>query len=175
MKLHSLLAERYLNLWEPDQKRKYADVVWDMLTKSYVKAGGFKSARDVEDLINDSSLWKLSRKDGRIIAVSVYKDKFGRKAIASGTDGTSEGKQEFVRMMVSDIIQNRAWAEVSGAAEHLKIKHGATPVPNRYAAMLTGKDILSYNPDGYHYTRLIAGEPHEKMIVGFYLDRSNSN
>jgi hypothetical protein len=43
---------------------------------------------------------------------------------------------------------------------------GADPIPSEYAGMLTGKEILDINPDGYHYTRLIAGYPHEKIIYG---------
>ena len=40
-------------------------------------------------------------------------------------------------------------------------------MPNQYAGLLTGKQILELNDDGYHYTRLIHGEPHEKVIYGF--------
>jgi hypothetical protein len=47
------------------------------------------------------------------------------------------------------------------------LRSGAKPIDNKYAEFLTGKKILDLNPDGYHYTRLIQGEPHEKIIVGF--------
>jgi hypothetical protein len=47
------------------------------------------------------------------------------------------------------------------------IRIGAKPVDNKYAQLLTDKKILDLNPDGYHYTRLIQGEPHEKVILGF--------
>jgi hypothetical protein len=43
----------------------------------------------------------------------------------------------------------------------------AQPIPNSFAATLTGKEILELNPDGFHYTRLISGHPHEKIIYGF--------
>jgi hypothetical protein len=45
-------------------------------------------------------------------------------------------------------------------------KMGAKPLSNKFAAALTGKEILELNPDGFHYTRLIQGEPHEKIIYG---------
>jgi hypothetical protein len=66
-----------------------------------------------------------------------------------------------------DIKMRRSWAEVSGAPEAIMKRAGAKPLPNKYAAPLTGKEILEYNPDGIHYTRLIAGEPHEKVIYGY--------
>jgi hypothetical protein len=44
---------------------------------------------------------------------------------------------------------------------------GAKPVPNKFAEFLTSKKVLELNSDGFHYTRLIQGEPHEKLIVGF--------
>jgi len=67
----------------------------------------------------------------------------------------------------ADVTQKRSWAEVSGPAEKLAIRNGAKPIPNKYAAYLSGKEILELNPDGYHYTRLIQGEPHEKIMYGF--------
>ena len=51
--------------------------------------------------------------------------------------------------------------------EKMLARAGATPLSNQLAATLTGKEILDLNPDGYHYTRLIAGHPHEKIIYGF--------
>lgn len=33
-------------------------------------------------------------------------------------------------------------------------------------ADILGKEILEYDPDGYHYTRLINGEPHRKIMIG---------
>ena len=31
---------------------------------------------------------------------------------------------------------------------------------------ILNKDIIEYNEDGFHYTRLISGEPHEKILIG---------
>ena len=65
-----------------------------------------------------------------------------------------------------DIRLNRAWAEVSGSVESIIKRAGASPLPAKFAAILTGKEIIEINPDGFHYTRLIAGYPHEKIIYG---------
>lgn len=162
----SLLAERYITLLTPNDRSKYVDVVWDIMEKSYAKLGGFKSADDKQDLLDKTSIWKLVRKNGKIVAASLYKDKFGRKCIASGTDGTSEGKSALMQMWLEDTKQNRAWGEFSGPSEHIKLKQGIKPIPNKYASEILDKPIISLNPDGYHYTRMIAGEPHEKILAG---------
>ena len=69
-------------------------------------------------------------------------------------------------MWLEDTKQNRSWGEFSGPSEHIKLKQGMKPIPNKYVADILGKNILSLNPDGYNYTRLIAGEPHEKILAG---------
>lgn len=171
--LENMLNERYVNLYTPQEKLKYADEVWDILQKSYQKIGGFKSAENVQDLIDKSSLWKMVRKNDKIVAVAIYKDQRGRKSIAMGAEvgpdgkATKEGRDAIMSIIIEDIKLKRSWSEVSGAAEHLKVKQGATRIPNKYAAELTGKEIIELNPDGYHYIRMIAGKPYEKIIVGY--------
>lgn len=98
--------------------------------------------------------------------MAIYKDQYGRKGIAGGTDGSSVGKYWFTKMIQEDIKFARSWGEVSGAMEHILRKNGAEPIPNYMAKMLTGKDIIELNPDGYHYTRMIGNTPHEKIIFG---------
>jgi hypothetical protein len=166
IKLTDLLTERYINAFSDTDKRKYADEVWDILQKSYAKIGGYAGADDVEELIKKSNLWKLVRKNGKIVALSLYKDQSGRKGIAAGTDGTEIGKQALYSMWAEDLKLSRAWSEVSGRAAEIKLKSGWKPIPNKYAAEILGKEIQSLNPDGIHYTRLIGGSPYEKMIVG---------
>jgi hypothetical protein len=166
MRANELLTERVLNLLTSDDKLKYADTVWDMLQTSYVKAGGFHSADDIADLIQKTHLWKLVKRGSRITAASLYKDKHGRKTIASATDGTPQGKHDYGMIKDADIHLGRAWCEVSGAPEHLMQKAGLKPLPSKFAPLLTGKPIDEYNEDGYHYTRVIHGHPHEKAIYG---------
>ena len=164
--LTSLLLERFVNLHTPQQMSKYIDVIWDILEKSYAEIGGFQSAKDKEDLMRKSGLTKLVVKDGKVVAVRVYKDELGRKSIGGGTDGSDEGKKWFMKICEEDIKLNRAWGEVSGKMEHVMLKRGAVPIPSSMVANILGKPILSYDPDGYHYTREIAGEPHTKMMYG---------
>ena len=92
-----LLTERFLTLISNSERSKYLDIVWDMLEKSYAKIGGFKSVDSKDTLIKETSLWKLVRKNNKIVAVSIYSDKLGRKAIGGATDGTDEGKKLFIK------------------------------------------------------------------------------
>ena len=49
---------------------------------------------------------------------------------------------------------------------HRELTPFGPPIFEWIIAKILKKKILSKNPDGYHYTRMIAGEPHEKMIIG---------
>jgi hypothetical protein len=165
--MSQILTEHFVNLTTPEQKKHYAKTVWDILQFSYKDIGGFRSASSPEELIHDSHLWKLARRNGKIVAVSVFKDSHGRKAIAYGSDGSDAGRRDLRQMAKDDVGFGRMWGEASGAVEHIYNKLGAKPIPAKYASFLTGKEILEYNPDGYHYTRRIMGHPHEKILFGF--------
>lgn len=168
MKITELLLERVRNAFTDAEKQKYGPQVWEILQKSYASLpGGFGTASSLEELIQTSGLWKIVIRDGKVSSVNIYRDQHGRKSIASGTDGTTQGKKDFLMIKHADVNLKRAWAEVSGAPEKILTRMGATPIPNKYAALLTGKEILELNDDGFHYTRLIAGEPHEKIMLGF--------
>lgn len=166
MRIDQILVEHVINAFKPADKERYADLVWDMLQTGYASVGGFHSSPDKEDLVNNTGLWKLVKRGDVITAVSIYKDHYGRKAIAATTDGTTQGRKDYSMISKEDMQQNRAWAEASGAPEKILMRMGAKPLPNKFAHILTGKEILNLNPDGYHYTRMIGGEPHEKIIFG---------
>ena len=61
----------------------------------------------------------------------------------------------------------QSWAEVSGPMEVTALKQGAMPIP-AYIAELIMKDKTFDNihKDGFHYTRMIGGEHHTKLMVG---------
>jgi len=164
--IKQLLLERYINLFTREEISKYIDEIWDIMEITYEPIGGFKSADSKEDLLDKTNFAKLVRKDGKIIAAALYRDHLGKKAIAKGSDGTPEGKTAIKKVYFEDVKQNRAWGEFSGRAENLMLKYGGIPFPNDYAEEILGKEILSKNPDGFHYTRLIMGVPYEKIIIG---------
>lgn len=167
MRADILLLERFLNITDPDSKKEYVDTVWDMMEKAYAYAGGFKGAADKAELINDSGLWKLVKRDGKVTAFRIYKDKFGRKGIATASDGTERGKRDIILLSKQDLEMKRGWAEVSDKAESFMTKLGGKPVSNKYAKLLLpGKDI-TLDDDGIHYYRKIGDKVIRKVIVGF--------
>jgi len=167
MKAESILLERYLNLLEPDAKKEYAEKIWKMLANAYAYAGGYKGAQDINELILDSGIWKLVVRNGEITALRIYKDAFGRKGIATATNGTKQGIKDLHMLTKQDLTMQSSWAEVSDKMEAHMLKIGANPVPNTYVhLLLPGKEITP-DEDGYHYFRDIMGEKKRKMIVGF--------
>ena len=103
---------------------------------------------------------------------------FRSKIIASATEtdldpetgkyrATKQGRKDYDMLKNADFMLKRAWAEVSGPAEHIMQKSGAKPIPAKFAELLTGKKILKISDDGIHYERFIHGELHEKAIYGF--------
>lgn len=167
MRAKEFITERVLNLFDRPSKERMADKVWAMLQHSYGNLpGGFATASTIEELIKKSSLWKVVVRNGEPTAAILYKDQFGRKGIASCQDGSKQGIRDYMMIRNADTALDRSWAEVSGKPEAVMAKSGAKKIPAKFAHILTKKNILSYNPDGYHYTRLINGHPHEKVIYG---------
>lgn len=164
--ISNIILERFVNLHTKHDIAAFIDPIWDIMQKSYAPIGGFLTASSKEDLINKTGMAKLVRKDGKIIAAKIYKDDKGKKSIAAGTDGSREGKAWLIKMFQEDIKFERAWGEFSGAAEHIMLKQGGVPIPNELVQQILNKPILSLNPDGFHYTREIMGEPHEKILIG---------
>lgn len=150
----------------------HRDEIHHIIKRSYAKIGGYsghKSGSPEEHAAIhhdiDHSMIKAVRRGGNIGAVYLYKDKFGRKKIAAGTNGTEQGKKDFMRLTHDDHHQKRAWGEMSGASEHIGRKLGHPVVPNHHAAELTGK-VLTPDADGEHYVRKIGGHDHRKVIMG---------
>ena len=166
----NLLLEHYLNAFKKEDMKKYADEVWKLLQKAYEYCGGMAGMDSVDQLIDETDIWKLVRKEGRIVAVMTYSTKrSGRKQCYGGAEKSDIGKQAFVSLLKEDFKrkEREAWAEMSGAMEVTSLKNGGMPIP-AYIAQLIMKDkkfdkILD---DGYHYVRMIGGEPHTKIMIG---------
>ena len=164
------LNERFVNAFNVDEMKEYADQVWKILQDSYKYCGGLLGMRDVNQLIEESDMWKMVKRNGKINCVVIYSFKRGgRKLCYGGTDGTPQGKADFYKIMQEDINlkDRKAWAEVSEKMEHLYLKNGAVPIPSSIAKQIMwDKEFVDYDKDGYHYTRYIGGVLATKMMVG---------
>ena len=167
-----LITEHFVNCKTDEEMQQYADVVWKLLEKAYEYCGGIKNVDGPEQLIADTHLWKLYRKDGEIKAVIVYTDrKGGRKMCLLGSDGSEDGRKTLKKMMEDDfkLKDRQSWVGVSGKAAVTALKHGGIPVPAEIACdiMNGGKPGKCKPYDEYWYERpLKGGEVHYKLMVG---------
>jgi hypothetical protein len=112
----------------------------------------------------DSSLIKAVKRDGKISSVRLYKNSFGRKAIAAGTDGTPQGKTDYKKINHEDHTQKRAWGEISGVPEIINKKMGVPYVHAKHAEKLLNKPVDITGE--FTYKRQLGKEKHEKSIMG---------
>jgi len=188
-----MLTERFINLIGDDSdKEKYVDAVWDLLQYSYKDIGGIRGSgfRSPEDMMKNIPFWKVATSGGRVVAVSMYKDKGGRKVAAVGTDGSKEGKRKIIDMMGNEM--ERSFGEKSKGALGLMMKLIPWNVLEQYvmtpeqAAQAFNKDVTPVTDldpneipaDGvqtlqkypqlkpYAYVRELAGKPAFKVAIG---------
>lgn len=171
-----LITEHFVNCKTYDEMWEYADIVWKLLQKSYEYCGGIKNVDGPEQLVDDTHLWKLYRKDGDIKAVITYSNrKGGRKMCLLGSDGSEDGRKMLKKMMEDDfkLKDRQSWVGVSGKAAITALKHGGIPVPSYVACdiMNGGKPGKCKPYDDYWYNRPIKNadgeiENHLKIMVG---------
>lgn len=189
------ITESVRNLIGADEdKKKYADSVWDILQKSYAPIGGIKGSgfESKLSMIQSIPFWKLYFKNSRLVAVAMYKDNQGRKGVAYGTDGTAVGKTALADIFKNDF--GRSYEELSGSAFSFVMKnvpkYALMPYfisPSKIAKILSGdkiilptqeyvNDNLSKSDQGmwnryqelhdFFYVREIGGKPHLKIAIG---------
>lgn len=163
-----------LNPKHDELRQKHEDEIHDVIKKAYSSVeGGYGGLNHPEkeseairaDIRNKDHVIKAVRRNGKINSAIIYKKKFGRKAIALGSDGTREGKMDLGKTVADDNKQKRSWAELSGAAENFYRKRGYPVQPSSKAKKLTGKDDVEAI-DTERYSRKIGGHKHTKTILG---------
>jgi len=170
-----LLQEKVLSIGiNPEQeplREKHRKEIFDILKSSYSKIGGYSGLghkpEDEHKAIHadiSNSMIKAVRRNGKIVAVSLYRDQHGRKTLALGTDGSAEGKDAIMKIMDEDNKQKRSWGEVSGAVEHLQTKIGVPRIPSELAGILIRKPHRVVGP--HSIERTIGGTKHTKTLMG---------
>ena len=157
-----------------DEKVFIVDDVFKILEDSYRDVKGGLHFTDKDELINKTNLWKIIYLDEIIVGVIIYKAKNGLKMVALGiANFISRKSQSYIKTMLSAIFKltfSNTWMEVSEGVEKFIIKNGGDVffIKNTMAAQLTGKEILSLDTDGYHYTRKINGVIKTKIMIGTF-------
>lgn len=171
-----LILERFVNALSKEEMQQYKNEVWKIVQKAYEYCGGVAGVDSVDDLVNDSSMWKMVRRSGRIVAVAMYSNKRGgRKAICIASTPDEEGKAGIKKIMQEDfrMKDREAWYEVSGAAEVTALRQNAYPIPAEMVKiLLLDKKIEKVLDDGYHYVRKIGPDLHTKLMCGTFKDSS---
>mgnify|MGYP007070229568 CR=1 FL=1 len=166
------LNESYKNIFDEENKKKYAQQVWDLLQVSYDKIGGLKGSgfSSINDMIKSFPMWKLNIINGKVILAALYKDKNGRKFCAGGTDGSYEGKSKFRDFIKAELSLGRAWGEISGPLLRLCQKHypellNKTLIPAEEIKKISRKPIEITSPTSYK-RKLGNGDEEEKVAFG---------
>lgn len=166
-----LICERFINCFEKDDMRKYADEVWDILQQCYAYIGGVAGVKDIEDLIEDTQMWKLTRRNGKISACKLYKVGADgtRKCNCCGYDGTDQGKADLEKMYREDNLMKdrKAYGEFSSKAVSVQLRNGGIPIPATVAQQILPKKKLTPSADGWFYERVLGdGKTHHKLMIG---------
>lgn len=177
------ITEGFANLFTAEEKSNYVDVIWDMLHASYANIGGMKGNgfQSKKDMIDKIIFWKVAKTNGKINAFALYKDKGGRKRVAVGTDGTSDGKYNLFMIVKEDLVSGRSYSEMSSKLLSFAVKN----IPNIKKYCITFEDVekkigeeirrpdeddpeLIRHPDlkDYLYTREIGGSWKTKLMLG---------
>ena len=183
--VQDILQEHVVNAPPNDirTKMKYADEVWDMLNQSYAKIGGLHGSgfSSKEDMINNIPFWKMVTRNSKLVAVTLYKDKGGRKRVAGGSNGTPEGKQAMIDINNEEVKMKRSYIEISGPMLSMSISKTpgfeSTCIPYRKVSGIIDDEIKRPPEDDpeilrhpefkdYFYQRKIGGAWHTKLMAG---------
>jgi hypothetical protein len=74
-----------------------------------VSSGSKEESDAIHHDITHSGVIKATRRGNKITNVRLYKSQHGRKMIAAGTDGSNQGKEDFLKTSAEDNTQKRAW------------------------------------------------------------------
>lgn len=164
------INEHFVTLTKKEDMKKYADEVWDILQQSYKYCGGIAGINNVDELIDDTDMWKLVTRNGKVTAMKAYKfKKGGRKANCGGFDGTDQGKKDIMKIYQEDgmMKDRKQYGEYSGKAVSTVLKTGGIPVPAGVAmTMLEPKEVEPCE-DGWFFTRKLGdGKVHHKIMIG---------
>lgn len=183
-----LINEHFVNLIGDDPKKhEHKEEAFRLLQHAYKPIGGIHGSgfKSPDDMVKNIPMWKLKKnREGKISALTMYKDKNGRKAVAAATDGTDEGKKHLASIMKADLTHKRSYSEKSGPALSFVKRH--TPDgfvksvalhPDHVKKLMPDEEFrdaphddpeVVKHPDlkDHFYQRKIGGEWHTKISLG---------
>lgn len=181
------MNESFHNFMPSDANKKTAHSVevFSLIKKAYASQGGIQGSgfKTPDDMVKNIPMWKLSKKDGKVNAVALYKDKNGRKRVATSTDGSPEGKKAAGEIVTGDLRKQRAHMEVSGKS--LSFLKKLMPIKDHLHSYESAEKFHASQGDtisrpaeddpevvrhpelkNHMYVRNIGGENHTKVMIG---------
>lgn len=171
---------KWVELSQEDLRKdpKLVDDFVDMIASSYAKIGGHLEFRSPAsffggDVLIFDAIDFDADPEPDIVMIS-KRTPFGKKGVASATDGSRDAKQRFFAKKVDELGKPGMYGEVSDAMAHLLIKRGHVKyvASQEEVERVLGKKVewvgeIPQYPgyDGW-YRRKIAGEEHMKIMVG---------
>jgi len=154
--------------------------IYDMITKTYAKIGGYPDFKKVSDLPDDHTNWIVANVDKDPDADIVRFGKpgpGGMKMTGSASDGSEAAKAILINKTAKMLNTPGNYAEMSDAIAHIMITRKNVPfVANEddIRKLLPGKSLtfVGENPNGKYpgytgwYKRKIGGKDHLKIMLG---------
>lgn len=167
MRASELLYERVINAMSKEQKEQLIDNVWDLINQTYKAIGRNIEGFSKDNLVNTPGIWKIIKRDNKLVAGILYKDYYGRKIRLVFQDRTAAGKAELKKLLSDDIKFGRSWLEVSGPLEKVLLDLGMKHIPSKNAEKYLKANIKSFHADGIHYDREVRpGEIKTQSLMG---------
>ena len=174
-----MINERFVTPITKDDMKKWAPQVWQLLNDAYKYCGGLKGMDSVEQLINETDIWKIVRRGDKVTAVVTYSTKRGgRKSCYMASSPDEQGKHDLFMIMKEDakLLDREAWCEASGKTVSAKLKNGWTPIPNYIAQdIMKDKKFDELCEDGFFYVRQIGNHKFHKIMLGNYGGKHHMN
>lgn len=149
----------------------WKEKAWDLMCAAYKNVAGGLHFNSPEHMLDDTHSWDvLYTENDQMLALLLYKEKHGQKIVGLGATESQNYRHDAIAKLGEHIRQKlySAWIEVSERAESFVLRNGGENhrISNHYASQLTGKSILNFQEDGFHYVREICGIHKQKIIIG---------
>ena len=71
--------------------KKWAPQVWQLLNDAYKYCGGLKGMNSIEQLINETDIWKIVRRGDKVTAAVTYSTKRARPTPHTASSASCKG------------------------------------------------------------------------------------
>lgn len=158
---------RTIEVHNKEQMLPYLSEVWQLLSNAYASVPGGLNYSSPKELISDSGCWRLVVCDQQVKAVTLIKQRCGRKLVAFAKSRGRSGRSALIELLQHAL--QTGWMEVSDGAESFIMKEcqGQSFILSAdLAQQLLQKPIVPVPGDAYRYQRSILGQMKSKIALG---------